>query len=356
MALALAACTADSDAIVRRGGEIIISSKPGCADCRIDLTRLVTLGDPDGDGALTAYMGVYFAGARGGWYSPSRDGFLIHFDNSGRFDGRIGRKGSGPGEMSRPMAVFRGPGDSLYVPDGARQTIHVFSDAGDYGRRFSAPSAGFMAVLGDGRLAIASMEPEAPDPVQLIDGSGNVVRRFGRLGADAPMAHSRGVVVLSSSSGGGVWLGQLGQYLITKWDTTGHELLRLRREADWFPIEPRSELEFGHLPPVMIAMQEDSVGLLWVLLRIPDRNIEKAHPGDSWKKEMSSESGMAEVVDYMLEAIDPKTGRLVASRRIDEFMMIGFTGPNQIATLTDTDAGIARATVWRFELKGYNRR
>lgn len=107
--------------------QAVLSGPASCAQCRIELERVVTFGDSAGPGMLQEQSTIA-TDRRGRFYAASNyDPTIAVFDAAGRFLQRIGRKGPGPGEFRfRPTMLF-GPGDSLYAVDVIERRIAVFS-------------------------------------------------------------------------------------------------------------------------------------------------------------------------------------------------------------------------------------
>lgn len=61
------------------------------------------------------------------------------YDTDGRYLGRAGGQGSGPGEFEVPSTLHRLPGDSLVVFDDALQRFSVLSPEGEYARSVTPP-------------------------------------------------------------------------------------------------------------------------------------------------------------------------------------------------------------------------
>lgn len=81
------------------------------------------------------------------------------FDPEGRFIGRIGKGGSGPGELGQGAGpVFVGPGDTVSIPDVGQQRVTRYTPAGE-------PAGSFQVAMADG-IAVKWMEAPDGDLVQ----------------------------------------------------------------------------------------------------------------------------------------------------------------------------------------------
>lgn len=69
------------------------------------------------------------------------------FSPQGRFLSRIGKAGSGPGELSQAAGpIFAGPGDTLSVPDAMQQRVNRYTAAGESVGSYPLPMAEGIAV------------------------------------------------------------------------------------------------------------------------------------------------------------------------------------------------------------------
>ncbi len=98
---------------------------------------------------------------------------LRRYDGEGRFLGRSGGAGDGPGEFRSPGRLFLLPGDSLVVFDRGHQRMSVFTDDGAFVRSHPvAPREVFgiweaEGVTGEGNLLITTFvgeDPSLPGP------------------------------------------------------------------------------------------------------------------------------------------------------------------------------------------------
>lgn len=81
------------------------------------------------------------------------------FDREGRFVARIGKAGSGPGELGQGAGpVFVGPGDTVSVPDVGQQRVTRYTPGGE-------PAGSFPVAMSDG-IAVKWMETPDGELVQ----------------------------------------------------------------------------------------------------------------------------------------------------------------------------------------------
>ena len=85
-------------------------------------------------------------------------------------------------------------------------------------------------------------------------------------------------------------------------------------------------------------------GLLWVPVAVADPGWKYSPPG------IATNSGFARNIDVMLAVIDPKTGELLAERRLPG--AIGFLGRRDlIFTAAEHPDGYVFVDIWRVSLK-----
>ena len=142
------------------GTPIEIASRPLSLDTLAAITDAVLRGHAEtlfrvSSGIVAPDQQELFV-VNGGWQQ------VLRYDyRSGELDS-FGRRGRGPGEFLRPMAIARLGADSLVVYDRDQAHFSVFATDGDYGRTFGVPGVGLrgrepqiVAEAGDRRLVLA---------------------------------------------------------------------------------------------------------------------------------------------------------------------------------------------------------
>jgi hypothetical protein len=340
--------------------EVVISPEVSCPTCRIDLVKVATVDDEEGERAFQLRSFIFPGWGTGGWYHHTQRGDLYHLDSAGKYIGRLGRLGRGPGEMLEPLAILPARADSIYVIDMQLGMVNVFAGDGKFGRRFAAPVYGnASAALRDGRLVLGGETVGSRDLFVITDAEGKTVRAFRQ--SDAPqIPQGRNLAVnVATASDGSIWSVLLGKYLISKWDTTGKELLRLRAAMPWFHPDQGMLDASGHFSATVSAtvnsIQEDSAGLLWVFSIVPDPNVEKKYPGKTWLRASITAGAQSDVYDYIIDVIDPVNGKLIAEKRVDQYLSLGLIAPRRTFSFEENEAGARRAVIWRLDLIGYRR-
>jgi hypothetical protein len=322
------------------------SSRPlagaGCSGCRIQLSNAVRLGDRDGPGAFTRLpctahrriavdsRGTIVAGVGDGdAHAPWR------FDvTSGKYLGRLGRVGRGPGEFHLPGVMYAMLEDSLLVFDVFLRRYSVLqpSDAswvrgGSVPRVFDAvplPRGGFVAS------AAVPVRNSVGYPLHLFDWHGDIRRSFGtdiaRRDPRDGRAHQH---LLTLSGDSAFWAVQRNyEYRLDLYTIAGDRVRTFQREVPWFraytwrdfqPLSPTSPPP----PPHVQSVREDDQGRLWVAVAVPAAR---------WRTGISQPRRGAEghgtyvisspdrVFDTILEVIDPHREEILVSQRLDQFV------------------------------------
>jgi hypothetical protein len=117
----------------------LIARAAACANCRVQVDSILTLGSPvdsvlidEAPGVARDSRGRFFARASGAKQ-------IIVFDSLGKFRGLFGKEGQGPGEFARSILQILVLSDSIYVLAGDG-TVSVFSPALRFVRSIQLPN------------------------------------------------------------------------------------------------------------------------------------------------------------------------------------------------------------------------
>ena len=324
--------------------------------CR-DACELMLL--PEGDYGEDAGPGMIGARAARGWLDESGRMYLLGSDGAsvmvfgadGTFLRRVGRRGSGPGEFedARSLVIT---GDGVFsVTDRDRGLILTFDRTGELVREVRPVGGWFpigsATVHFDGATAVHHADLRTTDligyPLHLVNlESGRVEASFGSLTGeyDGRWGFNQ---VIARGPGRSVWIAEKYGYAIDLWEPD--RLLRsLRREAEWFP-ELRGPEELAHgwnqrPNPVTVAIAADD-SLIWMAFHTADENWEEG--GMSRDRDRFN--------DTMLEVIDWRQGRVVASQRFDAAYH-HWVRPGLLGRLVVTPEGSVRYRTTRVLLAG----
>ena len=255
-----------------------LTESPDC-DCRIELTRVISLSDSLHPG-LFAYSPLVMRDSRGVWYATSNTDGLKQvgvFDPDGRLRKVIGRLGEGPGEFTHVNHIVVGSGDTLYVYDHSQLRRSVFDPGHEFVRTERIPAyMRDMVPLPSGRMIVNSTIRTADGvhwPLHLVGADGGVLQTFGNETAssrpDDSFLELRAIAV---DGDGMLWVAPRNAYELATYSMAGMRLeptnRRYGRQADWFP--PWTESSRGTEPPrpnvKQIAFGSEDPTLLWVLI------------------------------------------------------------------------------------------
>lgn len=290
----------------------------------IRLQSITSLGADRGDGAIATdprvsarhpggfRIVVPAAGAGGVATRP------LLYNDHGDFLGTLQGGGAPDQQFQVPLFARIGPADSIWVFDGSQRVL-VFSPDRGYARTARLPLTPWDAlVLPDGRMLISPADANRPLPLLLLGPDGQLLHE---LGADdsvaAPLRSPRWLV---RDADGSFWSMPMQlRWRLEHWDTSGAAISVLERRPDWFAPYPRvSTPDSNHSPqPTVRGLWIDLAGRLWVLGAAADPRWDL---GLSAHRPGSPAAVIADpdkVYDTMLEAIDRRTGRLLASARLD---------------------------------------
>jgi hypothetical protein len=150
--------------------------------------------------------------------------------------------------------------------------------------------------------------------------------------------------VLTSAPGGGFWSGDEGKYRLTLWKRPGNPERTLRREVEWFPDGSASLGTPKRAPDAaMTDVQVDNKGYLWVVSRIPSSIWSTAWPTQTVGR---GEYQLSKVIvpamfDSMVEVIDLRTNRVLASSRMPQWIVSILPGQRLAAVRVDDDGAIS---------------
>ncbi len=297
-----------------------------CADCRLPLQRIVSLGTATGRGMIEeewtrviwdAEMGyLTFAGAT-----------IKRFDEHGEFFGQIGRTGEGPGEFRAITDVqivqgaivaldYRNRSWSVFDRDGSFLRLHRYSGALGRGR---------FHVAGQDTVVVAGMDTSSPDvvgyPLHLTTlASASPIMHFG---AESPEyipdePYARSIVLGTMSRSGTVWWGKPARPHWEEWSLDGDHLRTVVGDLPWFPDELPGQLEGPRPMSRMGYFGVDAQERLWIVTEVADpgwEEIEFARTDEGWVP--VDDITPSELRDARLDVFDLKARRHLGHFRWD---------------------------------------
>jgi hypothetical protein len=324
-----------------------------CSTCRVSLERVAVLGDEEGEG----YVGEVSTVRRGQrffylwhWEDQSR---VKVYDSDGRFLQTLGQRGGGPGEFEGIIAMEVSPGDSLFVLDAALMRYTVFSPELALVRTADVPflpEENSIAFLPGGSFLASGRVPTRDLvglPHHLFDRSGERLVSFGDpLGRD--VGRDQFFRFPTASRSGTFWVAHYEQYRLTEWGVAGEKLRTISPVREWFEQSKEDVLapsQNGARPPqsAILDIVQDDEGLLWVLGRTQDPDWRQVARSDGRVDDRTA------FFDSVLEVIDPDTGVILASHRIDETVFWGFADSTNVFGIR-WDGAVPKIDIWRVEL------
>ncbi len=314
---------------------IRIPAEPSCATCAIELRRVASLGGGAADpGVIGMIPGVTRSRVTGDWFASSTEGArqVGVFHAQGRLQTLLGRQGEGPGEYARIWRVQVGPGDSLYVYDRHLSRRTVYSPGLDMIRVDPLPPGRFRDVvtLANGRTVISALiqTPESAGyPLHFVSGAGAVERSFGVDVAVYPPRDAEALDrTIAVDDGGRIWSAHVADYRIETFDASGRKMAEFAGRPAWW----RSDV-WPDRPTVWgIAFDRVEPDILWIrtIVPVPAAPAPRRTPraGASEIGTRPSQEDNDARTDTMLEALDVRTGRIVASRRFPEWFVFDHQG------------------------------
>lgn len=318
-----------------------VTSVAPCVDsCGLTLEVYREYGEADGlamieadwvRGWLDESERMYIAGATAG--------HVLVFGPGGSFLRRIGRPGSGPGELEHVTSLVV-LGDGLFSTlDRQRGMILTFDWTGALQNETRARGwspQGIRTIHVEGPLAVHHADLRTPDligyPLHLVNlENGEVEESFGSLTGEYDLQTGLNHVI-AGGPGRGVWMAERYAYRVELWES--NRLLRLlRRDVEWFPELRPADRSHGwdERPSTVIAGMAADDSLLWLAIAIADEQWEE---GARYRDQSRS-------YDTIVEVIDWKEGRVVGSGRFDEDY-VHWVRPGMLGRLMLTPDGSVR--------------
>jgi hypothetical protein len=338
------------------GGARAASDAPACPECTIELDPIVVLGLRDT--LLPDWPQAVVVDSRDHYYLavPNRQEMPLVFGPDGGFRARIGKPGDGPGELRLASFLAVGAGDTLYVHDRASRLV-VFGPDGGFVRQAPFPASGWgIEYLGNGTILLNATVFETGAvgrPFHQFSQQGTFLSSFGdSIGGPRQSPGFRAIHRIWSDGEGGFWAARaFGNYLLEHWRAAAL-LNRLQVERPWFVAAP-SGVESPDLDALdqVVGGSVDSAGRLWVYLNVADpmRRTAGTEAATSPEGTVRIPTNWDAYFDTVIEAFDVGTGRLLASRRLDERFRHALGG-DRLARVAEDEQGRIIVSVFRVRL------
>ena len=358
----IAASHAMSVAATAQPRSVTVPYRATCAQCRITLTPIVTLGKST-DSVQLGEASQVARDSRGLLYATAagRNRVAV-FDASGKLLRTIGRTGARPGEFGTPIRSIYVSRDSLYVFDSDRMT--VFAPSHTYARVviFQVIPQYSAAIAPNGHIYFAAnvrTTGRQGMPAHHADASGKILQSFGRATVAAPPAGGRGGdrggpgsaslrPFVASFASGSIWYWDASRYRLEEWGIDGKSRAIVQvSNVPWLAAAAARGTSDSPPPATRASIDIGGVrqGLLFVNATVPLPGARAAAAGSR---------GTAPTTRTLLEVIDAARGQLVYSQQVDAPLMFFPDSDHAYGMIRDKDGNIS-FRVWRVELAGYAR-
>ena len=345
-----------------------VADRVSCAQCKIELERVVRLQPGSGPQELSRRPSSMATDSRGRiLVAVDGSDHVDLYARDGAFLQQVGRRGAGPGEFTSANYVSFGPGDTAYVFDIRNRRVSIFTPEMKFLRSAPAPFMFSATALVDGSFLINGFVPDRDrigKSFHLFDRIGNQLRSFGF--ADASVIPGQGGLAnnwVTPSRTGGVWsVSYRGAYTLAKWGNDGALLQRFDVASILVGPEMGKQVGFTSekpADPYIRSLVEDLDGLIWVEIVVADSNWKK---GVKFDPSLPGERGMfPDIMDYdraydtVIEVFDPEKRTRIVSHRFDS-MYSHFVAPNRIARPIVQPDGTFHIEIYSLRLTGLSTR
>jgi hypothetical protein len=331
-----------------------------CESCRIELRHVANIVDP-ADANTPPEVFSIARDSRGRMFvAPMLGNATVGvYSRSGRLLRELGRAGGGPGEFRMAETVKVLPGDTVVVIDPAARRVTVYSPELELLRTYPVDFMPRGVVMRNSGSFIGFSPAQQGPIVHFVSADGASRRSVidAEIPPGEPVAFFR---IFSAGRNGTIWLGRTNRYLVQQYDSTGSLLRTIRSAPDWH--EPWTEVpsqgpDVLRPVPFLRAIREDADGLLWLVFHVPQTDWSpRRAPSRAEPRHGMPMTEWNQYVDTLIEVIDPRSGRLLATRRFDPIINSYLTtGDNLYEARHETPSLHVRVSVWEMSLSGYTR-
>lgn len=254
------------------------------------------------------------------------------FAAKGTFLQPLGRAGAGPGEFRAIRFIAVTPGDTVRAFDAMLRRMTSYTPKLDMIRTidFDVTRVSDLEFLASGSVITGQSIPtieRAGLPLHVLSAAGVITRSFGD---EEPgyRTHSNDAErmwrTIAPESDSVVWVAHLVRYTLEEWKLSGQKIRELVRDVKWFRPHTNAGIDFAHPEkppkPGLVDIRRDAAGLLWVAIHVADNNFRRAlgPVKGMYGRKVIGPIDNNRYYDTIIEVIDPRTARLVASARFDD--------------------------------------
>lgn len=301
---------------------IAVGSTQICGVCRVQRTSVVALKDTEH--LSIANEASLLIDGRGQVYAQDiQTKQYMMFDPRGKWLGRVGGVGNGPGEFKATISAKVDPFDTLWVSNPGQRRLSVFAP----GSRVHVRDVRVEAQIGNhggdwlllhGGQFIVSL-PNAPDPADRLVRMGVDGRAVKRFGPEAEL-RLRSATVTPARDGKHFWRVRVTatSYVIEKWTNEGVLVQLTDRAAKWWALpydkgQPARRPGGGDIR--VESVREAADGKLWVIMQLPRQEYWEDRPRPEKVQERSLPDAPQHIPSFnrVLEVLDPVAGKLLYS-------------------------------------------
>lgn len=292
---------------------VTVAAQVTCADCRIVMQRVALLVEPASEPGLFGDSPTVSRDSRGNWYvvSGRPRSMVVVLDRTGTLIAKLGRQGQGPGEFTNISSVVVSPGDTIYVYQGVRRT--VYSPRYTMIRTENVTLSFYRASLPDGRHVILGRVPENGNinhALHILAKNGTVARSLAPYSVTPGRTNSIPIRGIQIDASGLIWSARFSSYGIDVFDTSGVKQEEYVINSRWWNDPGHPGSEFRAAVP---SAGDPNIVWLRSVFRDTSYTPPPRRPGDI--AAVTAEQTES-TFDTMFEAIDRRTGALLASARV----------------------------------------
>jgi len=325
-----------------------VSDVKTCAACTIRMGLIAVLGENRGSGKLPAVPNSVVRDWKGRFVLADADSPPLLFDSVGNYLGYLGSTQN----RFRGVSEISWKDSTVVMVDELRRKI-LFADTGL--RRVSTTdwrwTVSDLRVLSPSRVALSSNVQTRAHiglPVLVVEGSGEVSIALGEADTVAWFRPEQRTWIARGSSAH-LWLAKERAYRLEEWTEAGELLTRVTRSPSWYQAIRNGRQTLDEGPGSSIRAVYFSDSLLWVIVSAADSNWRSAIT-----EVVTTEGRTYRVNDYdkfldtVVEAIDVRSGKLIASSRFD-FVVSHIAAPN-MAVSPSIVGGVTKLRILRIAL------
>jgi hypothetical protein len=348
----------------RRIAPTTVPEPASCAKCRITARPLAEIGTPDTEGELPGFPRMIAQTRDGRYVVPVPGEPPLIYDSTGKYLGRLGAAGDGPGEFRTPRFIATGPGDTLFVYEAPSGRISVFGPDLNFIRTFvGVRSAQHFSVLSTGMLLVVGSLNNAEQIgllYHLFNSKGEQPKTIGEPAVQIVQRQPFDAFrKAGAATGDRFWsASEFYEYRIEEWSSDGRLHRVLRPRSSWFtPYQLAVGEAPGRVSPTKPALPDvwavwtDQMGRIWVAARVADTS-----PTGAFGPPVQVEGGQQypiaapeRVWNTVVEVIDPVRARVVA-RATFPWAVHGWVKGNRVFGIRQTEDGGPVIDVWQLNL------